>query len=57
MKKIIKIHTAGTIRKSNLQIVETETKYVQDCSLSWLDKGTTIRGGGLSQFYGHNLHS
>ena len=57
MKKIKKIHTAGTIRKSNLQIVETETKYVQDCSLSWLDKGTTIKGGGLSQFYGHNLHS
>jgi cell division protein FtsL len=45
-------HTVGTIPKSNIEIVEkgkidTSKTQIHDCSLSWLETGTSIKSVGV----------
>jgi hypothetical protein len=45
-------HTVGTIRTSNRKIVDKEkidtpNTQIHDCSVSWLDTGTSIKSGGV----------
>ena len=54
--KTKKYHTVGTIHKSDIKIVErakidAPDIQMHDRSLSWLDTNTSIKSGGLYQFY------